>query len=63
MRNKVVRENLVICCVVECVSCFFRYASLCLLWTFLSEWSKCSRKTSTLSDRRFSRIPVLEFIF
>jgi len=36
-----VRKHLVICCVVDCVSYFFRYASLCLLWTFSSEWSKC----------------------
>jgi len=40
-RNTFVRENLVICCVVDCVSYFFRYASLRLLWTFSSEWSKC----------------------
>jgi hypothetical protein len=42
-RNKFVWENLVICCVVECVSCFFRCASLCLLWMFSSKWSKCKR--------------------
>jgi hypothetical protein len=116
VRNAFVRENLVICCVVDCVSYFFRYASLRLLWTFLSEWSKCmqsesvivtasdmlfeifqsanveivwamdyfsfyccchcwslgieynlqcpySRRTITLSSRRFSAIPVLEWFF
>ncbi len=116
VRNVFVRENLIICCVVDCVSYFFGYASLCLLWTFPSEWSKCmrwgsvivmgsdmlfeifqstnveivyavdyfncycccrywslgieyslqcpcSRRTRTLSNRRLSVIPVLEWFF
>jgi hypothetical protein len=46
--NTFVRENLIICCVVDCVSYFFRYASLCLLWTFPSEWSKCMRWRSVI---------------
>jgi hypothetical protein len=46
-----------------CVSCFFRYASFCLLWTFSSEWSKCSRRVRTLSGQRLPGIPVLECIF
>jgi hypothetical protein len=62
-RKKIVRENLVICGVVERVSCFFRFGSFCLSWTFSSEWSKCSRRTRTLWGQRLSGIPVLECIF
>jgi hypothetical protein len=48
VRNTFVRENLVIRCVVDCVSYFFGYAYLRLLWTFLSEWSKCMRWGSVI---------------
>ncbi len=46
--NKFIRKNLVICCVVDCVFYFFLYASLCILWTFSLEWSKCMRWGSVI---------------